>query len=153
MKTIELTQGKQALVCDCHYDLVSRHKWCFDGHDYATHRVNGKTERMHQLIIKAESGLHTDHIDGNGLNNQCSNLRVATPRQNSQNVKVYSNNTSGGKGVSYTKTGKRVKRWRARIVVDGTEKYLGRYRTCQEASIAYEKAASEHFGEFARIAS
>lgn len=157
MKTIKLTQGKEAMVCDCHYDEVNQYKWCFsyaDGREYAIRRIMGtmKNEYMHRFINKTPRGMFTDHEDGNGLNNQCNNLRNATPRQNSQNSKKRTDNTSGHKGVTWSKGDNRLSRWRARIVIDGKEVYLGRFLTLEEASKAYERAAKEHYNEFARIA-
>lgn len=64
-------------------------------------------------------------------------------------------NTSGAKGVRYcedTATKKRVKRWQARIKVNGKERFVGRFLTKEEAVAAYAKAAKEYFGEFARTA-
>jgi hypothetical protein len=55
-------------------------------------------------------------------------------------------NKSGYKGVRLEgRTG----RWKAGIKVKGKERYLGTFGEPSEAAIAYDKAASELFGEFA----
>jgi hypothetical protein len=74
--------------------------------------------------------------------------RAALPVQNSQNSGAHKNNTSGYKGVSWNK-GK--KKWESAIRVNGTRKNLGRFNTKEEAAAAYQAAALELHGEFARF--
>lgn len=87
-----------------------------------------------------------DHIDGNGLNNQRSNLRLATNTQNSCNKGLTVSNTSGYKGVSWNK---KSRKWQAYINVDTKRIYLGRYDNRIDAAHAYDAAAIKYHGEFA----
>lgn len=90
---------------------------------------------------------HIDHINGNRSDNRISNLRLASQSQNRQNSKTPKNNTSGYKGVSCdTRHGT----WRARIFVNNKDKYLGTFKTKEQASEAYIDAAKKYHGEFAR---
>jgi hypothetical protein len=86
-----------------------------------------------------------DHIDGNPGNNAWTNLRLASKRENNRNVKARASNKLGVKGVR-----RRYKdRFVADICVNGRTIYLGSFATIEEASAAYQKAAREHFGDFA----
>lgn len=155
-KEIPLTQNKIAIVDTADYDWLSQWKWCAwkvkSRHTYyaiRTQRINGKntTVRMHRLILDAEDGTPIDHKDGNGLNNTRDNLRVANPLQNAQNSRTPTNNTSGYKGVYWHKaTGK----WMVRINVDNKRKHLGLFTSLEEAARAYDVAALELHGAFAR---
>lgn len=120
-------------------------------------RVNGKRRRifMHRVILERKlghpipEGLCADHINRDGLDNRRDNLRPAT---NSQNV---ANSEYGGRkvaspyrGVSPTRNGRR---WRARIQAEGKQFRLGTFDTPEEAALAYNAAAIQHYGEFARL--
>ena len=123
-----------------------------NGMSYLRICVDGRRYYAHQLAVLYMSGIWPeplpDHKDGNGLNNAWSNIRIATHSQNGANSKIKSNNSSGFKGVSRTKNGKR---WRTYITLNGKQKNLGVFDTAEEASINYELAALNIFGEFARL--
>lgn len=88
-----------------------------------------------------------DHKNLVRTDDRWSNLRPATRSQNFGNQRKYKNNTSGLKGVSWFKP---TKRWKAQIQIRGKKIALGHYATAEEAHAAYEKAAQQHFGEYAR---
>jgi len=108
---------------------------------------------MHRQIIDAPRGTQVDHVNGNGLDNRRCNLRFATAQQNAANAAKprISGCTSIYKGVYLELSGQRKKRWRAGIRVDSKRIHLGSFATEAEAAVAYNKAATEHFGEYARL--
>jgi hypothetical protein len=110
----------------------------------ARSKPGGGVLLMHQALTGWE---RTDHINGDGLDNRRANLRPATHAENMRNRRIQRNNTSGFKGVYRTRNG----RWRARITVVGQGKRdLGTHATAEAAARAYDAAAVELFGEFAR---
>lgn len=74
-----------------------------------------------------------DHKDGDPANNQLSNLREADQSQNNQNARKARSNTSGYKGVTRTDYGT----WKASIMLNRRIKYLGSFKTPEEAYKAY----------------
>jgi len=148
-REIPLTQGFVALVDDEDYERVmAAGKWQASVDDqrvYARHKVGGRQVRLHAFLTGWPL---TDHINGDGLDNRRSNLREATSAQNACNRRLSSYNTSGFKGVSWKADGDR---WVARIKVHGTATHLGSFSTPQEAARAYDAAAIEMHGEFARL--
>lgn len=158
MKKIKLTQNKYAFVDDGDYDYLNQFKWCAVKTSkriksmYAVRcEWDRKTKKrinipMHRIIMKAPKGLTVDHIDGDGLNNQRSNLRLATPSQNLINRTIPPNNTSGYKGVTWNK---RNQNWVSSIQTNRKRKYLGCFKNKKLAYKAYCEAAKKYHKEFA----
>ena len=103
---------------------------------------------MHRVINDTPKILGTDHIDGNPLNNQKSNLRNATKSQNGMNRKSNRNSSSKYKGISWNKQNKK---WRGEIQKNKKRYGLGYFKSEIEAARAYNKKALELFGEYARL--
>ena len=141
-----------AIVDAADAPLVAGRSWHL-GNGYATTtrspRVSGAQKiRMHQLILPTPEGLTADHRNLNRLDNRRSNLRPATAAQQQWNRDLDCRNSSGFKGVHpYKKTGQ----WRAMIRLDGRSRHIGLFDDLTEAAKAYDSAAREHFGEFARV--
>lgn len=155
MKRIKLTQGKFALVDDNDFENLNKYNWYTDKRGdtfYARRKFpmgGGKQTSvgMHTMIMGIPKGMSTDHIDGNGLNNQRDNLRVCTSGENQRNRGKTIRNTSGFKGVHWSK---RDRRWQARIGVDGTRIYLGNFKNKIDAYDAYCRGCERFHGNFSK---
>lgn len=156
MRKIQLSQDKVALVDDEDFERLNqvnwvahkeRNTWYAIGHKKVGLR-NYKNTKMHRVIMNALDGEQIDHKDCNGLNNQKSNLRFCTNTENLRNARKRKGCISKLKGVSYHKQNNR---WRATINMDQKQISLGCYGTQQEAARAYNQAATELFGDFARL--
>jgi len=114
---------------------------------YVFINIEGMIYRAHALVWLFEKGelvKGIDHIDGDGLNNHISNLRVVPHSINQRKARIPVNNTSGFKGVSYRKD---TCKWTARAKIQGRYKSLGSFTTKEEAFDAYKNAVLEECGE------
>lgn len=156
-KAIPLTKGMMAVIDDEDYEMVSKFKWHFTkvkGHSvgYAVRAVreNGKrikTMPMHKMIMGHSDDVECDHIDGNGLNNRRSNLRVCTHAENLRNQET--KNKFGSTGVSLHSC-KRF--YMARLQLNGKTIHLGNHRTIEAAKAARLAGEIKYFGEYRRSA-
>jgi len=116
---------------------------------YACAWVGQQHFYMHRLIAGAAQGVQVDHRNGNGLDNRRFNLRITDGTHNQANRgKQRGVNTSEYKGVWWDKGRQR---WMAGIHVDGHSRSLGRFDEEIAAAQAYDEAALEAWGEFARL--
>lgn len=142
-------------IDDEDYWTYKSRKWTMTkiGHNYYFHgaittRQSDKRVYLHRLLMGNPKGFEIDHIDGDGLNLQKSNLRIATRKQNGRNTKRQINNTSGFKGVSKSSG---CNTFHAYIKHNGKRKTIGYFKTPIQAAVAYNEKAKEYFGEFARL--
>ena len=162
MKEIVLSGGEIAYVDDRDFDRVSKNRWHLqlrikDKKQYVcrTHRRKGEGRRtrtlfLHRFILGLTNKAETvDHIDGDGLNNCRSNLRICSQADNMKNTKMHSGTKSGFKGVAESSVcpGK----WVASINADRITRYLGIFESKKEAAIAYNNAARKWHGEYAHL--
>ena len=145
----------QALVDDEDYQHLSQYTWRWIGAGYVARQTKWKEDGryrfgsiyMHREILSAPKGLVVDHRNGNTLDNQRSNLRLCSQSENVAAGRTRA--TSRFRGVSRADSQRNP--WSARIGHDGRMKYLGSFATEEEAALAYNRAALELYGEFARL--
>ena len=113
----------------------------FKGIRYFAHRL---AYYMHHGVDPLENLV--DHKYGDKTNNKIDNLRLATNFQNGTNrVNLPSNNTSGFIGVVWNK---KLKKWRAQIVVNKVQKHLGYFINKEDAIKTRREAEIKYFGDF-----
>ena len=114
-------------------------------HFHAVHRLVA----LHHLPRGSPDRTYVDHIDRNRLNSCIDNLRWVTPRENSRNRSIHSNNTSGKQGVSR----ETCKYWKVSIIDDDGKtkqkpfsiKKLGDDEAKRQA-ITYRRALEQEYG-------
>lgn len=156
--------GYEVLVDKEDYDEIKGMKWYISPYHHkkdgkmslyvecGTYSVfNGKSIqhkiRLHRFLMGCltNDGKIVDHIDGNTLNNQRSNLRICSAEGNAQNRGKNVNNSSGYKGVTWDKVNRK---WMAQVQHKGKSIKLGRFNTPEEAHQAYIRKVVELHGEF-----
>ena len=156
MKTIELSQGQQAIVDDADYESLSQWKWHARwspaGRTYYAARNTWKDGKrtvvqMHRAVLGiGDPEIQVDHRNHHTTDNRRENLRIATRSQNQANRRKQKGSSLIHKGISWDKQNRK---WRANIQVNGKRKYIGRFTNELDAAQAYRQAASKYFGEFA----
>jgi hypothetical protein len=155
LKTIEMKSGAVVLLDDEDHEVLSAYRWFARPGRHTCYamrkrRVGGKdiVVLMHRQIMAAPAGLVVDHIDGNGLNNQRSNLRLCTSAENIRNQPKRRVTPSRYKGVFVCGT---TGRWFVKILAHNRQIFLGRFASEHAAARAYNEAAQQFFGEFANL--
>ena len=121
-----------------------------DNNGYRKLSIKNKRYQEHRIIFLMHHGYlpdTIDHIDGNPANNRIENLREATQQQNCYNSATHGRNTSGHRGVSWSKVwGK----WQAYVNVNKKRKFLGYFEDLELAGLVTAEARDLYHGSFAR---
>jgi hypothetical protein len=113
--------------------------------------INKKMFLLHRVVFLWHHGYMptiVDHIDGDSTNNKIENLREATQSQNMMNRSASKSTKSGYKGVYLVK---KSQKWQAYIAINRKNTSLGYFLDRHEAAKAYNKAALELYGKFAKL--
>jgi len=121
-----------------------------DEEGYISLFVDGKKYKAHRVAWLYMTGRwptkDIDHIDRVRNNNRFANLRECTNSQNHMNRRFRDNNTSGYRGVTYSK---KYKNWVASICVNYIRVGLGSYQDLELAALVAEEARAKWHKEFA----
>lgn len=145
--------GLFAIIDEEDAAVVMHHKWhparsprkTADDVFYAHARINGNHVSMHRLINRTPSGKHTDHINGNTLDNRRENLRTVEPSQNRANWHTPVRAERGYIGVEYH-SGKPNP---YRAVVRGAS--VGHFLTAEDAARQVDKYRRLIWGDHVRL--
>jgi hypothetical protein len=105
---------------------------------------------VHRLVANAfldnpDDKECVDHRNNDKTNNQLTNLRWATTKENAMNQIISKNNTSGIKGIDWYKANEK---WRAQIKIDGIRIHIGYFDNLEDAKIARINRANQAFGVY-----
>lgn len=117
--------------------------------EYLMTLADKKYYKTHRLIYMYHYGYmpkQLDHIDGDKHNNRIENLRECLPSNNSMNIGVKLNNTSGIKGVVWEPSRNK---WRTRVCVQGKTVFSGRFNDLELAELVAIEARNKYHKEFA----
>lgn len=119
-----------------------------DKDGYIIITLNRQRYRAHQIVFMMFNGYFPQKIDHkNGIpnDNKIENLREATHTENMRNTKIPKTNTSGIKGVCWSKANKK---WLVSLKVDGKNKYFGYYYDIEVAKFVCETMRHKYHGKF-----
>jgi hypothetical protein len=155
VKEVSLSRGLVALVDDEDFAWLSQRKWCATNNGYAIRNVDHGTPDhrmllMHRALAERwgwdlDQGTQVDHIDRNRLNNTRENLRLVTSSMNNVNSLTRRHNTSGYRGVLWSK---QKRKWQARIAIQHKQYHLGFFDDPKDAHQAYCVAAARLHGKY-----
>lgn len=129
------------------YDLVRNLYWQLSDTGYLVSKLpEGKHVRFHRIVMKVDDPkIKIDHIGHNLLDNRKGSLRIISNSMNTANGKLRTTNSSGHTGVFWIKGRNK---WRAEIVVNYKNIYLGYYDNINDAIAARKIAEDKYFGEY-----
>lgn len=127
---------KQGLVLKGFYGIQRYGFICLNSTSYLCHRM------AWLYVYGYMPDCHIDHINGLKGDNRISNLRLVEHLQNNQNIsKPTKASKSKIRGVWFDKARNK---WSAQITVNYKKISLGRYKTADEATVAYLEAKKKY---------
>jgi len=116
---------------------------------YSTTKIHGEHWCVHKLIYLYHHGVvpdQLDHINRDSTDNRIENLRPANSSENTRNRRLFSNNTSGCKGVTWNK---RIKKWQSYVSMNLKTKHLGYFEDLELADLVSTEARDLYHGKYA----
>jgi len=124
--------------------------WVNKSTKYKDVQLNGKNYGVHRIVFMYHHGyfpIEVDHINGNKTDNRIENLRASNSTTNKFNIGIKKNNTSGIKGVHFSK---RDKKWVVSFKVNGKLKWFGQYFDIDYAKFVVDAMYHKYHKEFAK---
>lgn len=115
---------------------------------YSITKIHGEHWCVHKLIYLYHHGYvpkQLDHINGDASDNRIENLREASSSENMMNRRIFSNNNSGHKGVSWSKSHNK---WFVYMNVNKVRKNFGYYDDLEIAALLASEVRDLHHGNF-----
>ena len=140
-------QGIEFVIDTEDHDKIKGSTWVANqSGGYLVARKNNKNIRLHRVLMGVQNDPEAivDHINGDVTDNRKQNLRITTHQENCQNTTYHKGTEVKYPGVSRTPD---LKKYRARIMVDGKEIYLGRFDNQEDAIEVRKKAEKKYFGK------
>lgn len=137
----------RALIDTKFIDKISHRKWYLQTRGYVA-SSRPFPLKLHRFIMGTPKGIGTDHKNGNKLDNRISNLRICSQEFNNKNVSLRKDNTSGYKGVSWSK---QYNKWRVQINIKNKRVIVGYYNNKLYAAYVYNQVCLIHYGSFAKL--
>lgn len=138
------SNGNEIIIDTEDLPKVSKFRWLKrkTSGNYVVAHANGKRIYLHRFILNVDKfEIKVDHINHNVADNRKSNLRTCTNQENS-----FNRINQSSEGVSYRKDRKK---WRAYIMFNYRQIFLGNYATKAEAIFARENAVKKYYGKYA----
>lgn len=126
------------------------YRWSVSGNGYLQrHHVISPGRytkiRLHQEIMGQPKGVLIDHINGNKLDNRRQNLRLVDDVGNAQNQRKLDRNTSGYRGVSWSKA---QSKWQAYAHKERKLIHLGYFEDLHEAAKVTNEYRRQHYKSY-----
>lgn len=121
-----------------------------DRQGYRRIHLLSKVYRAHRLAWFYMTGTwpygEIDHINGDRQDNRFANLRACTHIQNNHNQTVRRNNSSGVKGVYWSKS---LRKWRGQVCLNYRIHHTPAFESIEDAAEAVRLLREQLHGEYA----
>lgn len=128
------------------YSKIKNYCWNIDEIGYVRVTVDNIIILQHRLIMNViEVECEIDHINHVIVDNRKMNLRICTTSQNQCNMLIPKHNTSGVKGVCWSKS---MEMWASYIYKNNKRIHLGYFNNLDDAAKERKEAEVIYHGEF-----